>query len=72
MQTDLCTDAPSGGLVARGDYQEVKRRLALVSSAAFVSSWAFAGAVAAADGTGGATAMASAGAVAALLLRWGC
>ena len=45
----------------------MKRRLALEFPAPLVSSWACAGAVAAADGTGGATLRASAGAAAALL-----
>ena len=43
----------------------MKRRLAQVLPALLASSWAFAGAVAAADGTGGAAVRASAGAVAA-------
>ena len=43
----------------------MKRRLALVLPAPTASSWAFAGAVAAADGAGGATVRAFAGAVAA-------
>ena len=43
----------------------MKRRLAQVLPALLASSWAFAGAVAAADGAGGATVRALAGAVAA-------
>ena len=51
---------PQGG----GD-NKVKRLLALVSPAPLVSWWAFAGAGAAADGTGGVALRATAGAVAA-------
>ena len=64
--------------VARGGNKQVKRRLyvqrrlALVLPAPLVSACAFAGAADAVDGTGGPTVGASAGAVAALLLRWGC